>query len=157
MPWLLARRVALCTSALLAAVLTCASAGEPSTDESPSKAAAEHAAKMIGKPYRFGGASAASGFDCCGLVQFRFRQAGVQVPRSTREQRRASALVELANLRPGDLLFFDERGKKNSHVAIYVGGGNFVHAASSVKRVRSARLDSPYWRKHFSEARRLRA
>ena len=56
-----------------------------------------------------------------------------------------------------DLLFFDQRGKKNSHVAIYVGHGEIVHAPSSGKHVRRDRLDSAYCKKHISEARRISA
>ena len=116
--------------------------------------AASHAAKMVGKPYRYGGASP-SGFDCSGLVQYSYRQAGVALPRSTDEQRSASRLVKLADLRRGDLLFFNQEGKKYGHLGIYIGDGRFVHAPSSGKSVRSDRLDSPYWKKHLSEARRL--
>jgi cell wall-associated NlpC family hydrolase len=110
---------------------------------------------MLGKPYRFGGATPSAGFDCSGLVQFSFRQAGVTVPHNTEKQRLASRPVRRADLRRGDLIFFDLEGKKNSHVGIYVGGGKFVHAPSSGKDVRSDRLDSPYWKKHLSETRRL--
>jgi murein DD-endopeptidase len=109
---------------------------------------------MVGKPYRYGGSTPA-GFDCSGLVQFSYRQAGVTLPRSTEEQRSASRLVKLANLRRGDLLFFNQEGKKYGHLGIYIGDGKFVHAPSSGKSVRSDRLDSPYWKKHLSEARRL--
>jgi murein DD-endopeptidase len=109
---------------------------------------------MVGKPYRYGG-TAPTGFDCSGLVQFSYRQAGLRVPRSTDEQRRASRPVRAENLRPGDLLFFDQEGKKNSHVGIYVGDGKFVHAPSSGKQVRADRLNMPYWRKHLSEVRRI--
>jgi murein DD-endopeptidase len=116
--------------------------------------AAGNAAKMLGKPYRFGGASPA-GFDCSGLVLFSYRQAGVALPHNTEAQRRASQPVRLSSLRRGDLLFFDQEGKKSSHVGIYLGDGRFVHAPSSGKVVRSDRLDSPYWKKHLSEARRL--
>jgi cell wall-associated NlpC family hydrolase len=116
--------------------------------------AAAHAATMVGKPYRFGGASPA-GFDCSGLVQFSYRQAGLALPHNTEAQRRFSQPVRLAGLRRGDLLFFDQEGKKSSHVGIYLGDGRFVHAPSSGKVVRSDRLDSPYWKKHLSEARRL--
>jgi murein DD-endopeptidase len=116
--------------------------------------AAAHAARMVGKPYRFGGASPA-GFDCSGLVLFSYRQAGVALPHNTEAQRRASQPVRLSSLRRGDLLFFDQEGKKSSHVGIYLGDGSFVHAPSSGKVVRSDRLDSPYWKKHLSEARRL--
>jgi murein DD-endopeptidase len=116
--------------------------------------AASHAAKMVGKPYRYGGSSP-SGFDCSGLVQYSYRQAGVALPHNTDKQRSASRLVKLADLRRGDLLFFNQEGKKYGHVAIYLGDGRFVHAPSSGKSVRSDRLDSPYWKKHLSEARRL--
>ena len=116
--------------------------------------AAAHAAKMVGKPYRYGGASPATGFDCSGLVQFSYRQVGVSVPRSTEEQLRASKPVRGA-MRRGDLLFFDQEGKKKSHVGIYLGKGWFVHAPSSGKRVRTDTLDSAYWKKHLAEARRI--
>ena len=116
--------------------------------------AAASAAKMVGKPYKFGGASPA-GFDCSGLVFFSYRQAGVALPHNTEQQRRLSKPVKLGELRRGDLLFFDQEGKKNSHVGIYLGERRFVHAPSSGKHVRNDSLDSPYWKKHLSEARRL--
>jgi len=116
--------------------------------------AAGHAAKMVGKPYRFGSSSPSKGFDCSGLVQFSFRQAGVAVPRSTEDQLRASKPVR-GSMRRGDLLFFDQEGKKKSHVGIYLGNGRFVHAPSSGKRVRTDTLDATYWKKHLAEVRRL--
>ena len=116
--------------------------------------AAGYAQTMIGKPYRYGGASP-GGFDCSGLVFYSFKQAGVALPHSTDKQRSASRSIKLAELRRGDLLFFNQEGKKFGHVAIYVGDGKFVHAPSSGKSVRSDRLDSAYWRKHLSEARRI--
>lgn len=109
---------------------------------------------MVGKPYRYGGESPSAGFDCSGLVHFSFRQAGIKVPRSTHEQLRASSPVK-GSMRPGDLLFFDQEGKKKSHVGIYLGNGRFVHAPSSGKRVRTDTLDSKYWKKHLAEVRRL--
>jgi cell wall-associated NlpC family hydrolase len=139
------------------ALAACASTPVPRAEAGSGAAdrAASHAVKMMGKPYRFGRASPSSGFDCSGLVQFSFRQAGIAVPRSTEEQLRASARVRVSNLRRGDLLFFDQDGKKKSHVGIYLGDGRFVHAPSSGKQVRTDRLDSPYWKKHLSEARRV--
>ena len=116
--------------------------------------AAGYAQTMIGKPYRYGGTSP-KGFDCSGLVFYSFRQAGVALPHSTDKQRSAARSIKLAELRRGDLLFFNQEGKKYGHVAIYVGDGKFVHAPSSGKSVRSDRLDSPYWKKHLSEARRI--
>lgn len=122
---------------------------------SASDRAAGVAVKMVGKPYRMGGAVPSSGFDCSGLVQFSYRQAGIVVPRSTEQQLRASRGVARASLRRGDLLFFDQDGKKKSHVGIYLGDGRFVHAPSSGKHVRIDRLDARYWQTHLSDARRF--
>lgn len=116
--------------------------------------AAAHAAQLVGKPYRYGGTSPSTGFDCSGLVQWSYAQAGRKVPRSTDDQRHASSRVRASDLRRGDLVFFDQEGKKHGHVGLYVGNGEFVHAPSSGKRVRRDRLDTPYWSKHLSEVRR---
>ena len=118
------------------------------------RAAAGAALKMVGRPYRYGGASPA-GFDCSGLVQYSYRQAGLVLPRSTEDQLRASTRIRTSAIRRGDLLFFDEEGKKKSHVGIYLGDGRFVHAPSSGKHVRTDSLDAPYWKKHLAEARRI--
>ena len=118
-------------------------------------AAADQALKMVGKPYRFGGSTPSRGFDCSGLVQYSFRQAGVALPRDTEQQRRASASIRVSSLRRGDLVFFNEGWRRNSHVGIYLGSGKFVHAPSSGGHVRTESLDSPYWKKHLSDARRV--
>ena len=154
--YLLAGALALGLSACASAPRSEARSSTP-VSESAADRAASHAAKMLGRPYHFGGASPSAGFDCSGLVQFSFRQAGVSVPHNTEQQRRTSRPVRLSDLRRGDLIFFDQEGKKNSHVGIYVGGGRFVHAPSSGKEVRSDRLDAPYWKKHLSETRRFAA
>ena len=122
----------------------------------PQEHAASEAVKLVGAPYRYGGMSL-KGFDCSGLVLYSYRQAGITLPHSTDQQRHLGKSVRRAELRPGDLVFFDQQGKKHGHVAIYVGNGEIVHAPSSGKRVRRDRLDSPYWKKHLSEARRLSA
>lgn len=140
----------------LLALAGCASA-PPAPVSAPTgsaERAATHAAKMVGKPYRYGGAGPSSGFDCSGLVHYSFRRAGVSVPRTTAAQFRASQPVR-GELRRGDLLFFDQEGKKRSHVGIYLGSGRFVHAPSSGKRVRIDSLDARYWKKHLDEVRRL--
>ena len=109
---------------------------------------------MVGKPYKYGGSSPA-GFDCSGLVMYSYKQAGIQLPHSTDKQRSTSKPVKVSELRRGDLLFFNQEGKKHGHVGIYLGDGRFVHAPSSGKSVRSDSLDSPYWKKHLTEARRV--
>lgn len=144
------------TIGLLAA---CASTPPPEPRSHVSEAAAEHASRaavqMVGRAYRTGGASPSRGFDCSGLVQFSYARAGIRVPRSTEEQLEASRPVSRGSLRPGDLLFFDQDGKGDSHVGIYLGRERFVHAPSSGKRVRIDRLDSRYWEAHLSQARRF--
>jgi cell wall-associated NlpC family hydrolase len=148
-------------SVLLLLLASCAAAPtSPSAGSTrPSAAsaadrAADLAARMVGKPYKYGGASP-SGFDCSGLVYYSFKQAGVALPHNATRQRSASRLVKVADLRRGDLLFFDQEGKKHGHVGIYLGERRFVHAPSSGKRVRNDTLDNPYWKKHLSEARRI--
>jgi cell wall-associated NlpC family hydrolase len=116
--------------------------------------AADTALAQVGRPYRYGGDSPA-GFDCSGLVRFSYLQVGVPVSRETRTLREQARAIRTADLRRGDLVFFDQEGKKYSHVGIYLGDGRFVHAPSSGGRVRTDRLDSDYWRRHFVEARRI--
>jgi murein DD-endopeptidase len=141
------------------ALTGCASAPPASSPPPPTPklgdSAAAQALRLVGAPYRYGGASPSRGFDCSGLVQYSYRHAGVTLPHNTDQQRHLSKAIRRADLRRGDLIFFDEEGRKNSHVGIYVGEGHFVHAPSSGKHVRKDRLDAPYWRKHVSEFRRI--
>ena len=117
-------------------------------------AAAAIALDMLGKPYRHGG-DTPKGFDCSGLVHYSYARAGVRVPRSTEAQRKGTKPVPPNKLKNGDLLFFDQDGKKYSHVAIYLGANWFVHAPSGGKTVRKDSLTDPFWSKHFLEARRV--
>jgi len=110
---------------------------------------------LLGTPYRYGGRSPREGFDCSGFVQYIHRQAGIAVPRTTRAQYNASRPVSRRRLQPGDLVFFRIDGRRISHVGIYLGEGRFIHAPSSGKRVSTARLDDPYWRRHYSGAGRF--
>lgn len=112
------------------------------------------ARKMLGVPYRYGGAGP-SGFDCSGLVSYAYRSVGIQVPRTSGEQFRRANRVELQDLQPGDILFFRLNPPKVSHVAIYDRDGRFIHAPSSGKQVSYASLDNPYWRQHLIAAGRF--
>src|SRR5256885_5280030 len=127
------------------ALAACASAPVSRVD-SRGAAAADQALKMVGKPYRYGGSTPAKGFDCSGLVQYSFRQAGVALPRDTEQQRRASAGIRVSSLRRGGLVFFNAGWRRNSSVVIYLCSGEFVHAPSSGGHVRTESLDSPYWK-----------
>ncbi|BCX89104.1 probable lipoprotein NlpC [Methylomarinovum tepidoasis] len=105
------------------------------------------ALRYQGVPYRYGG-NDPSGFDCSGLVQFTHRRFGLDVPRAARQQWRHARKIPAGALQPGDLLFF-RPARKGWHV----GDGNFVHAPSRGKRVRTTRLNR-YWWRHFIGAGR---
>jgi cell wall-associated NlpC family hydrolase len=114
------------------------------------------AVSLVGVPYRNGGTSPDSGFDCSGLVWYVYRQAaGVALPRSTVELERAGWPVEQAEMRSGDLVFYNTLGRAFSHVGIYVGDRRFVHAPSSGGAVEIVSMQSAYWARRFSGARRV--
>ncbi len=112
------------------------------------------ALSLRGVPYREGGADP-NGFDCSGLVHYVFAQHGVSVPRAVPELFRAGRAVETAELAPGDLLFFSTTGPGATHVAIAIGGDEFVHAPKSNGTVRVERLSDTYWAARFLGGRRV--
>jgi len=116
--------------------------------------AAAIALEQVGVPYRYGGTTT-SGFDCSGLVQFSYRHAGKSVPRTTGQLWSSSASIGRDNIEAGDLLFFSVDGKM-SHVGMYVGKQQFVHAPSSGRTVTVAKLTSPYYSSAFVRAARPR-
>jgi len=107
-----------------------------------------------GIPYRNGG-SDPSGFDCSGFVQWVFAQNGIQLPREVRDQYDAGQKVDLRDVQPGDLLFFETVSRGASHVGVAVGGDQFVHAPSSTGVVRVERFTASYWAMRFLGARRV--
>lgn len=115
---------------------------------------AERALAYLGAPYRRGGTSE-EGFDCSGLVQRVFLDHGVALPRTADEQSATGAVVAPEELAPGDLVFFRASGPKPTHVGIYVGRGQFVHAPGRGSRVRLEQLSSEYFRRRFAGARRI--
>ena len=130
---------------------------EPTTVRASNETAAkaiDYAKQMLGKPYKYAG-DTPQGFDCSGLVKYSYGRAGISMPRDTQSQRRMSMLVSVHSMREGDLLFFDQEGKKTSHVGIYLGKGRFIHAPSSGGKVRTDSIDAEFWKKHFVEARRV--
>ena len=140
------------------AFLLAAQAAYPSTPSAGDyrRAAALQARHAVGIPYHYGGASPETGFDCSGLVAHVYEQAwGIAVPRSTEGQRHVGRSVKRSQLLPGDLIFYNTRGRPFSHVGIYLGDGNFVHAPRRGQRVRIESIDNPYWRARFDGARRL--
>ena len=111
---------------------------------------------MIGVTYRWGGTTPETGLDCSGLVRYVFQQvAGVTLPHNARELSRVGKKVNVADLEPGDLVFFNTRRFAFSHVGIYLGDNRFLHAPATGRDVEIATLDRAYWHKRFSGARRL--
>jgi hypothetical protein len=136
-----------------------ASAPEASPADTPSLdsyALVGTALALRGVPYREGGADQA-GFDCSGFTQYVYGQYGVALPREVRDQFGIGAPVTSAALKPGDLLFFTTIAPGASHVAIAIGGDQFVHAPSSRGVVRVERLSASYWSTRFVGARRIDA
>jgi cell wall-associated NlpC family hydrolase len=111
---------------------------------------------LVGTPYRYGGNTPESGFDCSGLISYVYRDMlDLRLPRSSSELARLQGpKINQDRLAPGDLVFFGSGGNV-SHVGIYVGEGRFVHAPSSGGSVRLDHLDGSYWRDHYTGARRV--
>lgn len=111
---------------------------------------------MIGIPYRFGGTSAETGFDCSGFVRAIYQDTvGHLLPRRADEQAKATQKIDKKELKPGDLVFFNTMRRTFSHVGIYVGNGQFIHSPSKGKTVRVESMNTSYWAKRFNGARRV--
>jgi cell wall-associated NlpC family hydrolase len=135
-----------------------ASGGRPSSAPTSSKpdayAITGTALSLRGTPYRNGGTDP-SGFDCSGFTQYVFGQHGVTLPRAVVDQFKAGIGVRADELVPGDLIFFTTTAPGASHVAIAIGGDEFIHAPSSTGVVRVERLSGSYWSQRFIGARRM--
>jgi cell wall-associated NlpC family hydrolase len=114
------------------------------------------ALELIGIRYKWGGSTPETGLDCSGLVRFVFQQVtGVTLPRTAKDMSRLGDQVAVADLKPGDLVFFNTRRFAYSHVGIYLGDNRFVHSPRRGRDVEVATLDSGFWQKRFDGARRL--
>ncbi len=149
-----ARRLAVLAVVALAAACTPFQREAPrSTDANPGAAALLAAESRIGTPYRYGG-SGPDAFDCSGLVAYAYQQVGVSVPRTAAQQYALARPVPRSELRPGDLVFFRISGREVSHVGIYAGDGQFVHAPQTGGHVGTANLDDEWYRQRYAGAGR---
>ena len=151
---------ALKTCAAIALVLVCAlAAGTRAAERNESALRSDvvvRALTLIDVPYRFGGSSPATGFDCSGLVRYVFGATALQaLPRRSEEMAKIGQPITRSQLEPGDLVFFNTLARLYSHVAIYVGEGRFLHAPARGGRVRVEALDDRYWQARFNGARRI--
>jgi hypothetical protein len=111
--------------------------------------------QFVGTPYRWGGVSSKTGFDCSGLTMTVYRLNGMQLPRSARSQFKTGRAVSKKALLQGDLVFFaTSRRSRVSHVGIYIGGGRFLHAPGRGKDIRTADLNNRYFKRRYLGARR---
>ena len=117
---------------------------------------ASAALDLIGIRYKWGGNTPETGLDCSGLVRYVFQQVtGVTLPRTAKDMSRLGAQVAVSDLQPGDLVFFNTRRFAFSHVGIYLGDNQFVHAPRRGREVEIATLDSNFWQRRFDGARRM--
>ena len=115
---------------------------------------AQAALNYVGVRYRFGGASP-TGFDCSGLIYYTAsKYMGVELPRVAASMATVGTSVQRSELQPGDLVFFNTRGFRNSHVGIYLGNNEFLHAPRTCTTVRVEKMGD-YWTKRYNGARRL--
>lgn len=132
---------------------------QPPEGMSPQQAVAEVTARsvlLLGTPYRPGGMSPSQGMDCSGLVAHVVQDAfRLRFPRTAEDQAMIGVEVPRRSLAPGDLVFFNTSGRSNSHVGVYLGDDQFVHAPTSNGVVRIDSLEQEYWARRFEQARRM--
>lgn len=113
------------------------------------------AKQYIGGKYVFGGTTPA-GFDCTGFTQYIYKQFGISIPRTTTAQATVGKSLSKSQLQPGDLIIFSNTYKEGpSHAAIYIGNGDFVHAANATKGIRVDSINSSYYSGKFHSGRKL--
>ena len=111
---------------------------------------------FLGVPYKRGGNSAETGFDCSGFVRAMYEQTvGLVLPRRAEQQAAATQTIDKSELKPGDLVFFNTLRRTFSHVGIYVGEGRFIHAPKPGAEVRVESMAMDYWQRRFDGARRV--
>lgn len=115
-----------------------------------------NAMAFLGVPYKWGGDSLDSGFDCSGFVRAVYEQSvGKILPRRSDEQAAATQVIDRSELKPGDLVFFNTMRRAFSHVGIYVGDGKFIHSPRAGAQVRVEDMRMAYWNARFNGARRV--
>jgi cell wall-associated NlpC family hydrolase len=128
----------------------------PSYNEAQMNNLAIYAMSLYDTPYLYGGKTRTNGFDCSGFVQFVFQNSlGLQLPRTSDEMSRIGTPLDRADLKPGDLVFFNTTRNQNSHVGIFIGENRFVHAPKTGKAIMITSLSSNYWNARFNGGRRI--
>jgi cell wall-associated NlpC family hydrolase len=111
---------------------------------------------FLGAPYKRGGSSSDTGFDCSGFVKAMFEQtSGLTLPRKAEQQAAVTQQILQTELQPGDLVFFNTLKRAFSHVGIYIGNGKFIHSPKPGAEVRIEDMEKAYWVRRFDGARRV--
>jgi cell wall-associated NlpC family hydrolase len=111
---------------------------------------------FLGVPYKRGGNTVETGFDCSGFVRSIYEQSiGLILPRRAEQQAAATQNIDKSELKPGDLVFFNTMRRAFSHVGIYVGEGRFIHSPKPGAEVRVESMSVDYWARRFDGARRV--
>jgi len=125
-------------------------------ESSPSIDVVMVAMSLAETPYRYGGNSVETGFDCSSFVGHVYKNSvGIELPRSSHELSQIGKSLERSQLQAGDLVFFNTQHRANSHVGIYVGEGKFVHAPRTGARIRVESMNENYWLSRYNGARRI--
>jgi cell wall-associated NlpC family hydrolase len=116
----------------------------------------ERAFEFIGVRYKRGGSSPETGFDCSGFVKYLYNETlGLVLPHSAKAIAQQGERVEKSELQPGDLVFFNTMRRAFSHVGIYLGNNQFIHAPRTGTRVRVEDMSDRYWSRRYNGARRI--
>ncbi len=111
---------------------------------------------MLGIKYRRGGTTPENGLDCSGFVRLVFKNSNeAELPRTAKEISKKGEQVDTKDLKPGDLVFYNTLRKSFSHVGIYLGDNQFIHAPSAGGKIRIESMNLSYWKKRFNGARRI--
>lgn len=114
------------------------------------RALLSQAHQALGVRYKYGGETPREGFDCSGLTQYVYQHAnGINIPRTAAQQSQASRTINFNQMKPGDLIFFRTSGRSVNHVGIYIGRGQFIHAASGGGKVSIDSLSKTYWQQRL--------
>lgn len=114
--------------------------------------------ELTGIEYKLGGSKPETGFDCSQFVKYVFKQAlNLSLPPGARSLSKVGETIKFEDLKPGDLVFFNTRKSRFSHVGIYIGNSEFIHAPRTGKTIRVDNLSKNYWLKRFNGAKRVEA
>lgn len=144
---------------LLATLAACGSSPtrHENTSDGRSNELVMYAMSLADTPYRYGGDTVGAGFDCSGYVRHVYAHVlDLELPRTSKQISRVGTPLRPAELRPGDLVFYDTQRSPYSHVGLYIGDGKFVHSPKSGDRIRVERMEFDYWKTRYNGARRIR-